>query len=158
MTINQFLNLLAVLAWPTVATIAAWALLRGIRLLVDAAAAKNRLLDQCRKDLSFYHGYWSTAYCEQRQDNNRAQLTKTCELAMLAVLQANGGFPSAPGDKVGRQLVREIREMYAELERPTQAPERKRQQQVTDFGVDFSDLDDDVDDDDLLPDEAEELP
>lgn len=53
------------------------------------------------------------------------QLRETCERALITLLQTNGGFPASVNNEIGRELVREIRKMYAELAQPTPAPVRQ---------------------------------
>lgn len=52
-------------------------------------------------------------------DSRKADIARTSEAALIAILTVNGGFPGAPGDEVGRAIVREVREMYSEIDKPT---------------------------------------
>lgn len=118
-TFDQLTNLLAVLVWPAVAAIASTALVHVTRLIVDAVADLRRGL-----------GHWALAIIREitHRDTVAADptLTRTVHDAAVAILAAQGGIPSAgPGDQFGRALVREIRNAYKEIDRPTPAPARR---------------------------------
>lgn len=50
-------------------------------------------------------------------------LTWMCEDALRIILQSNGGFPANTQGNSCRQLVRQIRAMYSEIEHPTTGPD-----------------------------------
>lgn len=125
-TFDQWMHLLAVLAWPAVALIAGVAWVHGCRLLFDA--------------MDNWKIYVGDAVCDATKDlcetfmavarqvgpvpaTKREMIETTCERALLAVLAARGGFPARQNEAPGRSLVREVREMYQELEQPTPRPE-----------------------------------
>lgn len=158
MTINQFLNLLAVLAWPTVAFIASVAFVHGCRLLLEAHVLRTKQLEYLQRAVTNIHGYWSAVYNERRQDelHSAPRLDRTCEQAMLNVLQYHGRFPGVDGgdgDETGRVIVRQFRAMYDEIEEATPAPERKPRAQATgDDVADPLDYDDDPEVAEFFPD------
>lgn len=137
MTVDQTLHLLAICAWPAVALIAGTAFVHGIRLLVDATESILSCVESWRKtyletQLLLESRRSDTAVgvaSIQSRTSTRKDLPPTdkvrlmSEQALLAILQANGGFPGSRGDDTTRQLVREIRKMFAEIERPTPEPE-----------------------------------
>lgn len=134
MTTDQFLTLLAICAWPTVALIAGVAFVHGVRLLVDglfAAASKvshDATFDTTRKLQLASSVLQSTlpamvhAIATPRPVHRTDKLAATCEHALITILQANGGFPGSRGDDTTRQLVREVRKMFDEVNRPTPEP------------------------------------
>jgi hypothetical protein len=124
---STIIRLLAALSWPLAALIAGTALIHACRLLVDLA-------ESCRQSAEVWRKTWREvetiriAHEDNRVNWQRLDsadpirlLRESCERVLLAVIQTNGGFPGSPSDDVGRQLVREVRKMYAELERPTPA-------------------------------------
>lgn len=150
MTIDQTLHLLAVLAWPTVAVVGLFA---AYRLAAAIEFSANRL-GQVSHDKTLDTTRWlqlassvlqSTLPATIRTVTSKSRddlLRETCERALLTILGTNGGFPAAPGDHVARQIVREIREMYAELEKPTKPPERKHPEATSPSeSFDFSAID-----------------
>jgi len=79
--------------------------------------------------------------------SERAQLAQSCTQALVALLQSNGGFPGRRGDDTTRQMVREIRRMYSEIDRPTPEPEPSPRDVVQES--DGFDLDPDLDLEDI---------
>lgn len=77
--------------------------------------------------------------------DDEGRVARTSETAVIAVLQANGGFPGKPDDKVTRAIVREIREMYSEIDNPTTAPlpAETSRTAVDDLNLDYFDPEDD---------------
>lgn len=117
MTTDQFLTLLAICAWPTVALIAGVAFVHGVRLLVDAAVDYLETYQHWQKTRQTLDG-------EQFNINRSSyeRLCRQCESSFLVILQANGGIPARQSDDAARSLVREIRKMYSEIDRPTPEP------------------------------------
>lgn len=131
-TFDQWMHLLAVLAWPSVAVIAGAAWVHGCRLIaevwLDAQRDRTQQLhDVANVAVSKICGAWMQTTARAAgpvpADWELERLAGTSERALLAVLAARGGFPARQNEAPGRSLVREVREMYAELERPTPRPE-----------------------------------
>jgi hypothetical protein len=147
MTLDQFIALLGALAWPLVALIAGVALVHAARLGFEAADSVARRIAETIHKVSHDATFDTSRRLDLlanvvqvslpatiravANDSHAARqavghgpdpATRMAERAMELLLQTNGGFPAAHGDKVGRQLVREIREMYAELRTPTAGP------------------------------------
>lgn len=132
MTIDQLLRLLSILIWPVIAVTVCTTILKCISLLDKATQAALFEIRAGRRDTSFettrWINFWSSVLqstmpatiraCMPR-DSEDARLAQTSERALLAILQVNGGFPGKPSDHVTRQIVREVREMYSELQDPT---------------------------------------
>lgn len=123
---DQWMHLLAVLAWPAVAVIVGLAWVHGCRLLLDAAELWGMGFQEAIENAA--KRACSTAIAVSRQmspvpTTKREAVETTCERALLAVLAARGGFPARQNEAPGRSLVREVREMYLELEQPTPRPE-----------------------------------
>lgn len=141
MTFANFCNLLAVLVWPFVALVAAWTAQRVAWILAaswreTAESVSNRLIAAAR------------ALPSNQQQRIADRLVLSAEASMLMLLQTNGAYPKAPGDKTGRAIVRELREMYAEIQRATPAPDPQRSAVVADPYEDDLTLDE--------PDDAED--
>lgn len=132
MTIDQLLRLLSILIWPVIAVTVCTTILKGISLFDKAAQSALFEIRASRKDAIFENTRWISFWASVLQstmpatvracmprDSEDARLAQTSERALLAILQANGGFPGKPSDHVTRQIVREVREMYAELQEPT---------------------------------------
>lgn len=132
-TFDQWMHLLAVLAWPAVAVIAGVAWVHGCRLLLESVDAITSAVIRCVNDNS---GKWSrialqglARYADTHPPTDprclgmTTQVRETSERAMLAVLAARGGFPARQNEAPGRSLVREVREMYDEIRKPTPRPE-----------------------------------
>lgn len=131
MTFDQLVHLLAVLAWPAVAIIAGIAWVHGCRLLAEAAQnsatkiSHDATFDTTRKlqlATSFLQSTVPATLFGIVGKSQKEKIQASSERALLAVLTARGGFPAKQGEAPGRSLVREIREMYAELDSPTPAP------------------------------------
>lgn len=127
-TFDQWMHLLAVLAWPTVALIAGVAWVHGCRLLATALIDRTQQLhDVANVAVSKICGAWMQTTARAAGpvpvDWELERLAGTSERALLAVLAARGGFPARQNEAPGRSLVREVREMYQELEFPTPRPE-----------------------------------
>lgn len=125
MTFANLCNLLAVLVWPFVALVAAWAAQRVAWTLAaswreTAESVANRLIAAVR------------ALPSNQQQRIADRLVLSAEASMLMLLQTNGAFPKAGNDKTGRAIVREFREMYSEIQRATQAPDPHRSAVVAD--------------------------
>jgi hypothetical protein len=127
MTFDQWMHLLAVLAWPAVALIAGVAWVHGCRLIaevwLDAQESRTKMLDQIRRQIWSIQGYWEGVNAERLRPDPKKDVAVTSERALLAVLAARGGFPAKQAEAPGRALVREVREMYQELDEPTPRPE-----------------------------------
>jgi hypothetical protein len=131
-TPDQCMHLLAVLAWPAVAVIAGLAWVHGCHLLLEAV---NELVDGSVETVAHVIPSAVGKICVTwMQTTARAagpvpvdweaeRVAVTSERALLAVLAARGGFPAKQSEEPGRALVRAIREMYSELDRPTPRPE-----------------------------------
>lgn len=149
MTLDQFLHLLAVLVWPFVAIVGAIVVIRCTWLLVKTADEianqwrrtwlERSLLVEERRASTALTVARTQARMDVKSADMPARVTASCESALLAVLQANGGFPGSRDDHVTRQMVREIREMYAELESPTKAPPAPPKSSVATFVDEFYD-------------------
>lgn len=125
MTFDHFTSLLTVLVWPFVALVAArtlqlvaWTLAASWRETAESVA--NRLIAAVR------------ALPSNQQQRIADRLVLSAEASMLMLLQTNGAYPKAPNDKTGRAIVRELREMYSEIQRATSAPDPQRSVIVAD--------------------------
>lgn len=76
----------------------------------------------------------------QLANRRQESITRTSESALLALLAANGGFLGGPGDKAIRQIVREVREMYAEIDNPTVVAESEKVKVYAGAGEEVDDL------------------
>lgn len=131
MTFDQWTHLLAVLAWPAVAVIAGVTWVHGCRLVATALLDRTQQLSSAvnvgSSAISKICGTWMQTTARAAGpvpvDWEAERVAATSERALLAVLAARGGFPAKQSEEPGRALVRAIREMYSELDRPTPRPE-----------------------------------
>lgn len=62
------------------------------------------------------------------------QGSRAADIAILSadllriIVNANLGIPGKPGGEVARQIVREVRALYEEVDKPTPTPKRRTQQ------------------------------
>lgn len=148
MSTDQFLYFVAALAWPTVAIVSGIALVNATRIIASVLDDAIRCAERFRQ--TYIETRLLVAERQSRPPTppTAADLVATTSAsALLALIQTNGGLPSAPGDKIGRQLVREVREMYDEVHRPTPTPPATARQQST-----LSSASDDLTLEDLEPD------
>lgn len=147
---DQILQLLAICAWPVVALIAGTAFVRGIRLLVEVMKSLIGCADRWRKEWWEIATYQSEVTRMQSAIvyDKKSTLETTCERALITILQANGGFPGAQGDDTTRQMVREIRKMFAEINHPTPEPEPRLREHGAGMGDEIGSPFEIVDDDD----------
>lgn len=155
-TFEQWMGLLSVLAWPVVAVISGWAFVAGCRTLNGSRESQTEALGALGRTVG---AIWNNQYGAKHEERmlelrskigdatsfakiRQRELAFTCERAFLAILAANGGIPASREEKAARALVREIREMYAEIESPTKAPPSKSR---TSSPLDYDDLDPDLD-------------
>lgn len=116
-------NILEAISGPIVALILGLAFVHGCRLLVEAHESRSRALERAaglvasRVSFAVLRSIAKLHPTPVRPD--LAQLEATCERVLVAIVQAVGGFPGSAKDQVGRQLVREVRKMYEEIEKPT---------------------------------------
>lgn len=129
MTLDQFfLYLIAALAWPLVALISGTAFVHGIRLLVEAANDWRRTWLEGHLLIEERRTRTATAVARLQQPpaqvlgHDIERQTRMAERALELILGVNGGIPARQQDDATRMLVREIRKMYAELEKPTSGP------------------------------------
>jgi hypothetical protein len=144
-------ELLSLLVRPITAIIVGGAFVHGVRLLVDAAESHNReLFRYTTRVCSMIEEAIQATRSMTPKHTPRDEVALASERALVALLQSNGGFPGAKGDDTTRQMVREIRKMFAEVDRPTPEPELEPQtgNQTTDgmlhdhFALDSDELDD----------------
>lgn len=146
MTLDQFLYLIAALAWPLVALISGTAFVHGIRFLVEAANDWRRTWLEGHLLIEERRTRTATAVARLQQPpapvlgHGIERQTRMAERALEIILGVNGGIPARQQDDATRMLVREIRKMYAELEKPT--PETVRpigeqaEEAINPFGYD----------------------
>lgn len=142
MTFDQFTHLLAVLAWPTVALIAGVAAVHCCRLLTEVLADESErwrkssfelaLLVEERRSRTAVRvarvNTWPDVVGQDETEmtaivragiGRKMKVGRTAETALMTLLAANGGFPGGPKDDSVRQIVREVRKLYEEVEHPT---------------------------------------
>lgn len=143
------LSLLDALSFPAAALILGICILRAVSALALVAETWVQCADRCCNTLARTATGMLDYLVVQRSRNDR--LADTSERALITLIGSAGGIPGSPEDKVTRQLVREIREMYEELERPTIAVKlgSRQQRPVPDAEEDLDerDLSDDDNDD-----------
>lgn len=131
MTFDQFTHLLAVLAWPTVALIASVAAVRCCRLLVEMLADESERWRRSSFELALLVEERRTRTAVQVAGISKPaaaletvdfQVLETSKTALMTLLAANGGFPGSANDDAVRQIVREVRKLYEEVEKPTPEP------------------------------------
>lgn len=153
-TFEQWMRLLSVLASPAVAVISGWAFVAGCRILNGSRESQIEALGALGTTLKVI---WNSEYAAKREAHmmelhkvgdttsptkiKQRELASTCERAFIAILAANGGIPASREEKAARALVREIRDMYSEIESPTPAPPSKPHTN----SIDYDDLDPDLD-------------
>jgi hypothetical protein len=145
LTFEQWMHLLAVLAWPVVAVIVCRTVMslvyHGSRVIDVLWPRAEKLVQQ--ESTRWRDAVWRVADRISPVPGSSAEaIEDTCERAFLAILSANGGIPASREEKALRALVREVREMYAELDQPTPAPPVAPRQPST---LDPDDLDPDLD-------------
>jgi hypothetical protein len=136
--------------WPITVLIAGVAFVHGCRLLVDAAESRNRELFRCTTRIcSMVEEAIQTTRSLVPSHTPRDEVALASEHALVALLQSNGGFPGAKGDDTTRQMVREIRKMFQEIDHPTPEPESQAGNQAAEddmlhdhFALDSDELDD----------------
>lgn len=135
---NEYLilRILDTIAWPVAFILAAALIERGISAL---SSCIERSAHGISHDATFNtqrYVHVLTSFLQQTLpatvramakpgvvvESKEQRVARASEAAVIAILQANGGFPGKSGDKVTRAIVREIREMYSELDNPTTAP------------------------------------
>lgn len=124
-TFDHFTSLLAVLVWPFVALVAAWT---AQRVAWTLAASWRETAEFVANHLTAA----ARALPSNQQQRVADRLVLSAEASMLMLLQTNGAYPKAPNDKTGRAIVRELREMYSEIQRATSAPDPQRSVIVAD--------------------------
>lgn len=166
MSFDQFTHLLAVLAWPIVALIAGVAAVHCCRLLTEVLADESErwrksnfelaLLVEERRSRTQSHIEQERIILERdrmsfddphrhpRQltpEMRRQAVGKAAETALMTLLAANGGFPGAANDDAVRQIVREVRKLHEEVDKPTPEPVgAKEKVRAPNAGTDPDDL------------------
>lgn len=131
MTFDQFAHLLAVLAWPTVALIAGVAAVHCCRLLTEVLADESERWRKSSFELALLveerrsRSALLVAQASQPEDvfdvfdGKNALVADTAKTALLTLIATNGGLLGKPSDDSVRQIVREVRKLYEEVDKPT---------------------------------------
>lgn len=150
----EFAWMLDALSWPIAALILGVAAVHCCRLLVTAFVDEFERWRKSQFELALLiqDRKASNAVTVARlgqpptpipRDVNEERVIRTSESALLALLAANGAFLGRPEDHVVRQIVREVREMYSEINNPTPVSEvaKSRLHAGADDGADDLTLD-----------------
>lgn len=144
---TEFAWLLDALSWPIAALILGVAAVHCCRLLITVLVDEFERWRKSQFELALL--------VEERRSRTAVQvaqlgqappmpsitaLTRTSESALLALLAANGAFLGRPEDHVVRQIVREVREMYSEINNPTPVSEVAKSRLHAGAGGDADDL------------------
>lgn len=131
MTFDQFAHLLAVLAWPVVAIIAGVAAVHCCRLLTEVLADESEHWRKSSFELALLveerrsRSALLVAQASRPEDvfdifdGKTGLVADMAKTTLLTLLAANGGLPGSPNDDAVRQIVREVRKLYEEVDKPT---------------------------------------